>query len=84
VCVCVRVSVCVCVLLSDILWNAFEMHLANGQNEAWPKSANIKPHLKLVLFVAVAIVAVVVGALVVALECVPERPSDLSFLSGIK
>lgn len=75
------VCVCVRVLLSDILWNAFEMHLANGQNEAWPKSANIKPHLKLVLFVAVAVVVVL---LVVALECVPERPSDLSFLSGIK
>lgn len=79
----VYVLVCVCVyvrvLLSDFLWNAFEMHLTNGQMRRGQKRkpcAQLKP---LYSHAVAALLVVLVGVVViVALECVPERPSDLS------
>lgn len=69
-------------LLSDFLWNAFEMHLTNGQIRRGQKRkpcAQLKPlysHAVAALLVVLVLICVVV--VVVVLECVPERPSDLS------
>lgn len=70
-------------LLSDFLWNAFEMHLTNGQMRRGQKRkpcAQLKPlysHAVAALLVVLVLIAVTF-VVVVALESVPERPSDLS------
>lgn len=67
-------------LLSDFLWNAFEMHLTNGQMRRGQKRkpcAQLKP-LYSQAVAALLVVLVLIAVIVVALESVPERPSDLS------
>lgn len=44
---CVCEGVCVCLLLSDILWNAFEMHLTNGQMRRGQQQQQQRQHLRL-------------------------------------